>query len=464
MSPPASGPLGLTAYRLATAALAPFAPAVLSVRARRGKEDPARLGERLGRASLPRPPGPLAWLHGASVGESLSLLPLVQGLRTRRPDLTMLVTSGTVTAAELLARRLPPGVLHQYAPVDAPAAAARFAEHWRPELAVFVESELWPNLLAAVRRRGARTALVSARLSEASLRGWGRVPASARAVLGGFDLVLAQDEPAGGSLARLGARDDGRLNLKLAGAPLPIDAARVQALRAAAGGPVLLAASTHPGEDARVLAAFAPLQLRARLVIAPRHPVRGPSIAALARADGLTASLQSAGEPFGAAEVHVADALGELGTWFTLAEACFVAGSWARGVGGHNPLEPARLGCPLASGPQVENWRGVYATLQAADAVRTVAEPVALTAFWAEALDGALQGQADRARAAAAAEDGTLAAALDRLEAFLGPPPLGEGNPAQQGGGGRSAAPMVSSWNPLSPALRRDSSPKGGAP
>lgn len=410
-------PPGLSLYRLATGALEVIAPALLRARARRGKEDLARLGERLGRASLPRPPGPLAWLHGASVGESLSLVPLVDGLRARRPALNVLVTSGTVTSAELLAKRLPGGVLHQYAPVDAPGVAARFLDHWRPDLAVFVESELWPNLLVAARERGARTALISARLSEASFRGWRRVPGSARALLGGFDLVMAQDVEAGAAFSALGARDDGCLNLKLVGGTLPVDAARLAELRA--GAPVLLAASSHSGEDARLLQAFAPLRLRARLVVVPRHPVRGASVAALARAEGLSVGLQSAGGPFGAAEVHVADALGELGTWFALAEACFMGGSWARGVGGHNPLEPVRLGCPLASGPDVENWRGVYAGLQAAEAVRFVADPAALTAFWAEALDGALAGQAARARVFAAREEGAMDAALDRLGAML---------------------------------------------
>ena len=149
-------PLPLALYGAATRLLEPLAPQVLQARARRGKEDPARLAERLGRAATPRPPGPLVWLHGVSVGESASLLPLVAALRRRRPDLTVLVTSGTVTSAQVLARRLPPGVIHQFAPVDAPGAVARFLDHWRPGLAVLVESELWPNLILAAKERGVR--------------------------------------------------------------------------------------------------------------------------------------------------------------------------------------------------------------------------------------------------------------------------------------------------------------------
>ena len=416
-------PPGLIAWRWAAAMLEPAAPLLLARRARRGKEDAARLGERLGRPTLPRPPGPLAWLHGASVGEGLSLLPLVAALAARRPDLTVLVTSGTVTSARLLAQRLPPGALHQFLPVDAPGAARRFAAHWRPDLAVFAESELWPNLLHAMRRRGARTALVSARLSPASLRGWARAPASARALLGGFDLVLAQDDAAAAGLAALGARNDGRLNLKQAGAPLPVDADAVARTRAALlGAPVLLAASTHPGEEAMVLDAFVRLDRPdARLVIAPRHPERGAEVLALARARELSVALRSAGFAPETTRVHVADTLGELGFWYALADASLVGGSLLPGVGGHNPLEPARLGAPFVSGLHVDNWRDVYRRL--GDAVTYVADAPGLAGIWAAMLGSpaAARDRAERARTLAEAEDGGIAGAADRLAALLAP-------------------------------------------
>jgi 3-deoxy-D-manno-octulosonic-acid transferase len=205
MSPPA-----LALYGAAMRALEPLAPALLRRRAASGKEDLTRLPERLGRPTLSRPPRPLIWLHGASVGESLSLLPLIERLRSERPGATLLVTSVTVTSAELLARRLPPGVLHQYAPLDLPDAAERFLQHWRPDLVIFVESELWPGLLLRARAKGARLALLSARLSASSARGWSRAPSSAREVLTAFDLILTQDDDTAARLARLGARDHGR--------------------------------------------------------------------------------------------------------------------------------------------------------------------------------------------------------------------------------------------------------------
>ena len=351
----------LALYRAATGLAEPLAPALLRGRMKRGKEDPERLAERLGHASRPRPQGLLVWLHGASVGEALSLLPLIGRLRCGRPDLNLLVTTGTTTSAELLARRLPDGVIHQYAPVDAPGAARRFLDAWRPDLAVFVESELWPNLLTQARARGVRLAAVSARMSEQSARDWRRMPGAARSLFAGFDLVLPQDDQAAARLAALGARDGGRLNLKLAGDPLPVDRAVLDAVRRAAGDrPLLLAASTHPGEEeiaskpSRGSRATGPNRRSARRRAPPS--VRGAAIAARARLMGFSTWLRSeAGSP--EAEVWVADTLGELGLWFRLATSALMGGSFAEDIGGHNPLEPARLDCPVVAGPHTQAGR-----------------------------------------------------------------------------------------------------------
>ena len=428
----AEGPrsLFLGLYRIAGWALAPLVPALLADRAAKGKEDPARLHERLGRPTLPRPPGPLVWLHGASVGECLSLLPVIEGLRALRPELGLLVTSGTLASAELLAKRLPSDAVHQFVPVDTPAAAARFIGHWHPDVCVFVESDLWPHLLDAARRQGARTVLLSARLSDRSLKGWARAPAAARRVLGGFDLVMAQDAALSQALAALGARSDGLLNLKLAGAPLPVDeTARLEEAERLDGRPLLLAASTHPGEDESVLDAFAPLVGEADgplLVIAPRHPLRGEAVAALARSRGFITARRGLGETITpGTQVLVADTLGELGRWFSLARMALVAGSLVPKVGGHNPLEPARLGCPFASGPHVENWQGIYDALAAVVGLVPVADAAALTAAWRRALSdpAAMLDLSDRAAILATRGGAALDGALDRLAALL--PPTG---------------------------------------
>ena len=416
-----SRPLPLSLYRLATTALEPLAPALLRRRAARGKEDAARLGERLGHASRPRPAGPLVWLHGASVGETLSLLPLVDWLRAQLPDLSLLVTSGTMTSAQLLARRLPDGAIHQYAPIDAPGALKRFLTHWKPDLVVLAESEIWPNLIGEAKAAGARLALVSARMTASSAAGWARLPRSAAAVFASFDVVLAQDDASAKRLTQLGARDDGRLNLKLVGEPLPVDIAALKALKAASGKcPILLAASTHDGDEAMVLAAFAKADPghRALLVIAPRHPARAQAVVDLVRDEGFTAALQSEA-PFGQAEVQVIDALGALGPWFAAAALAYVGGGLSDRIGGHNPLEAARLDCAVASGSRVGNWASVYAAL--GDTVVVTDDAEALAVAFQTALDDpkTVKARAKRARAIADAQAAGLKSALAPIKALL---------------------------------------------
>lgn len=410
-------PLSLSVYRLATAALEPFAPLLLKRRAARGKEDPARLNERLARLTVPRPAGPLVWLHGASVGESLSILPLVERLRAERPDATVLVSSGTVTSAELLAKRLPQGVIHQFVPVDTPGGAKRFIGHWRPDLAVFVESELWPNLLLEAKAAGTRLALVSAKLSDKSFDGWRMRPFAAHQLFSGFDLILAQDGRAAERFISLGGTVAGEADLKFGAAPLPADEAELARLKAFfADQPLLLAASTHPGEDEIVLDAFAALPGQARLVIAPRHIERGPAIAEMARTRGLSANLHSTDPGAEPTQVLVADTLGELGLWFRLADLALVAGSLVPGIGGHNPLEPARLSCPIVSGPHVENWLTAYAELSAVDGM-ALADASVLGERLATALADPAAGEARARRAAAfvAARDAEARAGLARI-------------------------------------------------
>jgi 3-deoxy-D-manno-octulosonic-acid transferase len=393
----------LSLYRLATRALEPVAPLLLKRRAAKGKEDPARLNERLARPTVARPDGKLVWLHGASVGESLSILPLVERLTAERPDAAILVTSGTVTSAELLARRLPTGVIHQFVPVDTPGSARRFIAHWRPDLAVFVESELWPNLLLAAKGSGTRLALVSAKLSDKSFDGWRARPFAAHLLFSGFDLILAQDARAAERFTSLGGTVAGEADLKFGSAALPVDAADLARLKAAfEGRPLLLAASTHEGEDEIVLDAYVALPDRPRLVIVPRHVERGLAIAEAARARGLSASLRSL-DPTATSEVTVADTLGELGLWFRLADLSLVAGSLVPGIGGHNPLEPARLSCPIVSGPHVENWLTAYAELSAVEGV-TLADAGVLSQRLADALADPAAGKAQAERAAAFVE------------------------------------------------------------
>jgi 3-deoxy-D-manno-octulosonic-acid transferase len=415
---------GLAAYELLTRAATPLAGAWLRRRLAQGKEDPARWREKLGRHGAARPAGPLVWLHGASVGESLTLLPIAQALRANRPDAAVLITHGTRAAAQLIAARKPAGAIGQFAPLDLPSAVGRFLDHWRPDVGVFVESELWPNLILAAKARGVRMALVSARLSVASLRGWRRAPAAARALLGAFDLILARDAAAAKDLESLGARADGVADLKLGAEPLPADPCEASAMVAAlAGRPMILAASTHPGEDAMILQAFRDAGGgggHALLVIVPRHVERGPDIEALARGAGFTAARRSAGAAARDLDVCVADTLGELGLWYRQAHLAVIGGSLvAGGAGGHNPFEPARLGCPFVAGPHVEAWPA-YADLVAAEATRLVA-PKDLAGVIADAIAAphSLGPMAEGARAFVEARDAAARAAIPRILALL---------------------------------------------
>jgi 3-deoxy-D-manno-octulosonic-acid transferase len=375
--PPRSGLLAL--YLALSRRAGWLARRWLDRRRRAGKEDGARLGERMGMAGLPRPEGPLVWFHAASVGEAVSLLELLRRLRDGRPDLTCLVTTGTVTSARLLAARLPPGCLHQFVPLDVAPWVARFLDHWRPDLAVWTESELWPAMLVETHRRGVPMLLINARISQRSFRRWRRMRRLARALLARFERILAQDTLAASQLGVLSGDPD-RIrvtgSLKEGAAPLGHDEAeRVRLARALAGRPVWLAASTHPGEEEIVIEAHVgarrPLPMLA-LILAPRHPERGEGLAAMLRARGLNVAQRSRGEPLAPdTDVYLADTLGEMGLWYRIATVSFVGGSLAD-IGGHNPFEPALLGSAILHGPHVRNFIDGYTRLREAGAAVVV--------------------------------------------------------------------------------------------
>jgi 3-deoxy-D-manno-octulosonic-acid transferase len=349
-------PLGIHAWRWLGIAVTPLAPLLLRERAARGKEDRARMSERLGVASVARPDGRLVWIHGASVGESLAALPLIEKLLAE--DIRVLVTSGTVTSASMMQARLPPGAIHQYVPLDTPRAAARFLDYWRPDAGLFVESDLWPNLLLEAQRRGVKLALINARISERSAAGWRRAPQMARTLLGVFDRILAQDEDFAVRFRALGAHDVTVAgSLKADAPPLSCDEAALAAMRAMiADRPLLLAAQTHPGEDETILPAHD--QLRTRFpdlltIIVPRHVERGPDIAMLCGAR--ICARRAAGEPVTAdTAIYVADTMNELGLFYRLPAFCFLGGTLVP-MQGHNPLEPAILNCAILAGPSRAN-------------------------------------------------------------------------------------------------------------
>jgi 3-deoxy-D-manno-octulosonic-acid transferase len=356
-------PFGLRAWRVLTGMASPFARLLLRRRATRDKEDWTRLNERLGMAGLARPPGRLVWIHGASVGESLSALPLIEKLQEHA---SVLVTSGTVTSAAMMGQRLPPGALHQFVPLDMPGAVNRFLDHWKPDAGLFVESDLWPNLILGAAARGVKLALVNARISARSAERWGWAKGSMARLLSSFDMVLAQDEDGAARFRALGARNVQVVgSLKADALPLPCDEEALAELRRQIGSrPVLLAAQTHPGEDETVLPAHDLLRGRfpdLLTILVPRHTARAADLEMLC---GSRASKRrSAGEKISSqTAVYIADTMGELGLFYRLTRFCFLGGTLVP-LGGHNVLEPAVLHCAVLAGPNTASAAGAYAAV-----------------------------------------------------------------------------------------------------
>ncbi len=414
--------LGL--YRIATDLGAPLWALHLNRRARQGKEVRPRLGERAGQATIKRPDGPLLWVHAASVGEALTALPLIETLLDERPALHVLMTSGTVTSAELMAKRLPERAFHQFVPLDRASAWQHFFAYWQPSLGCLLESEIWPHLILEAERADLPLALINARMSERSFRRWRWAGASARRLFGSFTLCLARSRADAARFAELGAVDVRTLgDLKNAAPPLPVDQKALADLEAAIGDrPVWLAASTHPGEEMQILTAHQQLCRNypdLLTIIAPRHPERGEEIAGDLRDRSALVARRRLGElPDQKTGLYVADTLGELGLFYRLAKLAFIGGSLVS-HGGHNPLEAARLGCPTAFGPHTGNFDEMTADLLERGAGMRVDDADEL----ARTVDAIFADPSIRDRMAAAGTEAGIAGAgaLDRVREALSP-------------------------------------------
>jgi 3-deoxy-D-manno-octulosonic-acid transferase len=415
-------------YSWGTTVGGPLISHYLNRRRQRGKEHPERFAERLGEASRPRPQGRLLWIHGASVGESLSVLPLIERLLIDHPDWQVLMTSGTVTSAELLAQRLPQGAFHQFVPVDRLPWVRRFLDHWHPDAAIWLESEFWPNLLGETARRKIPMALINGRVSDKSLRSWRRFPRFIGQMLGAFSVTLGQTDDDAARLSLLGAHAARCVgNLKSAAPPLPVDDDAFAVVAQAVGErPCWLAASTHPGEESAAWQAHQ--QLSAQIpdlltIVVPRHPQRGAAIAEELASAGADIALRSAGSlPVPSTTVYVADTLGELGLFYRLCPVVFVGKSLpglGHPGGGQNPLEPARLGASVVFGPSMDNFSHLADMMTRHGAARQLASGEEL----AETIGWLLRDS--QARAAMVAAGGELAqaesAVLDRISDALAP-------------------------------------------
>ena len=415
-------PMTLRLYRKLSFAIVPLAPAVIKRRLKLGKEDPARIGERRGMSRQVRPHGPLVWIHGASVGEVLAAAALIEKLRAL--NIRILLTSGTVTSAAIVAKRFPADIIHQYVPYDSPRYVARFLDHWRPSLALFIESDLWPNLILSSATRRLPMVLINGRMSHRSFPRWRRVSGTISALLGRFEVCLAQSQADAERFVALGSRNvvtTGNLKLDVPAPPAdPLKLERLMALTR--GRPIVLAASTHPGEEEilieahRTLAGFFPSLLS---VIVPRHPHRGEAIARTIAASGLRAALRSREElPTASTDIYVADTMGELGLFYRLSGIVFMGGSLVE-HGGQNPVEAVKLGAAIVHGPHVFNFTDVYEALDGAGGARRADTLEALV----KQLGQLLADPAARKISLAASERvvAELGGALDRTLAALEP-------------------------------------------
>jgi len=367
----------LSLYRVGTTLGGPLIRLYLNMRLKRGKEDPARFKERLGHASLPRPEGKVVWMHCASVGESLSVLALIDRILADHPGWSVLMTTGTVTSAKLMADRLPQGAMHQYVPVDRVSYVRRFLQHWRPDLALWVESEFWPNLVIETHDQDVPMIVLNGRMSEKSFKGWQKNRAMMGRILSAFALVLAQSEKDGERFHTLGAKNVNTVgNLKFAAKPLPVTEAALAELKNVVGTrPVWLASSTHNGEEAicgRVHKMLKASNSSVLTIIVPRHPERGEAVSAELQAHGLNVARRAIGDAItDKTDIYVADTLGELGLFYRLSDIVFM-GKTLAGGGGQNPIEPSALSCALIFGKDMSNFQDISSTLMEAGAARWV--------------------------------------------------------------------------------------------
>lgn len=420
-----------TLYNWVSVVATPLLPLFLRSRMRAGKEDPARLQERMGHSETARPEGALVWLHAASVGETMSSLVLIEKILDENPSTSVLLTTGTVTSAEMAAKRLPQRAIHQYCPVDVPHWVARFLEHWRPDAALWIESEIWPNLVRRTSRAGIPMALVNARLSRRSRQRWEKARKTFRSLVSAFSVVLCQTKEGAETFRRFGVEHAESVgNLKFSAPPLPVDTQELTSLRSCIGTrPVWLAASTHPGEEElvletheRVRSAFPGLLT----IIVPRHPNRATEIENMVKQRVPAATRRSVEQHIGEkVEIYIADTLGELGLFYALTPVAYIGGGMGT-LGGHNPIEPAQQNTAILYGPDRGNFTTVAEELEEAGAAQIVSDALEMSDAVRNLLsdDSECARRADRALQVARRNSDIVDMVMDRLRPLL-PVPSG---------------------------------------
>ncbi len=416
----------LSAYRYIGAAAYPLIGPYVAWRASKGKEDRSRSRERYGVAGRERPDGPLVWVHAASVGETIAVVPLVRNILDY--GINVVLTTGTVTSAKVVEERLPERVIHQYVPLDLKPAVSRFLNHWKPDLAIIAESEIWPMTILELGARRVPQVLVNGRMSDRSFASWKKRASLAEALFENLAHVVAQSEIDGERFRALGARPvtvSG--NLKVDTAPPPADEKALHALKRQIGArPTWAAVSTHDGEEA--MAAEVHVALRARhrsllTIVVPRHPERADALVAEMRGRGLAVARRSLGEKIASdTDILLGDTIGEMGLYLRLTEIAFVGRSLSSS-GGQNPLEPAMLDTAVLSGRNVQNFRESYQKLIESGGAKLVKDRNMLAGAVNYLLSNEIARHDMMAAAAATVEEmrGALAATMRALEPYIQP-------------------------------------------
>jgi 3-deoxy-D-manno-octulosonic-acid transferase len=416
----------LATYRWAGAAAFPLVGGYVAWRASKGKEDRIRRRERYGEAGRNRPVGPLVWVHAASVGETLAVIPLIE--RVLALGIHVVLTTGTVTSAKLATERLGDDVIHQYVPLDLKPAVSRFLDHWKPDLAIIAESEIWPMTILELGARSVPQVLVNGRLSDRSFKRWKKRAYLAEALFENLAHVVAQSQADGERFAQLGARPvtvSG--NLKGDTQPPPVDPAELDRVRDEIGDRKTWAAiSTHDGEEAIAIAVHKLLRKRHPnivTIIVPRHPERADAVYADATVAGLNVARRSRRDPIGPeTDVFLGDTIGEMGLYLRLTEVAFVGRSLSA-EGGQNPLEPAMLETAVLAGQNVQNFRDAYQKLISCGGARLVRDQEMLAGAVNYLLNNDEVRRSMMAAGSAAVEDmrGALSVTMQALQPYIQP-------------------------------------------
>lgn len=347
----------------------PFIKHHLKKRLEEGKEDASRFDERFGEPSRLRPSGELIWFHAASVGEAVSALPLIKVLLARNSDRSILMTTGTMTSAALMQERLPAGAFHQFVPIDTKSSVTRFLDYWQPQMAIWMESEIWPNLINQTSKRKIPMLMLNARITESSFNLWRKTGGLSKKLLKKFDYIHAQSDLAAERLKYLGAEEVEALgNLKFCSPPLPFQNERFREIKAAVKDrKIWLASSTHKGEEAIVASAHLAMKTGIKnllTIIVPRHPDRGEEIMVKLQEAGFNVARRSLRQPIQKdTDIYLADTIGELGLFYRLVEVVYMGGSLVQ-KGGQNVLEAARLNCAIMHGPDMSNFTEIVTDLK----------------------------------------------------------------------------------------------------